>query len=133
VYVRPFENPGRARWAVSVGGRTEPLWARSGRELFYRQTAGDLVRRTVTETPSFGLGPVEKLFDARGFRADHYHRAYDITPRGDRFIMVRRQGLVSELVLVANWFEELNAKVPRQALQDRTADASTRTSRSKRR
>ncbi|MDH3290923.1 MAG: protein kinase [Gemmatimonadota bacterium] len=113
VYVRPFENPGRARWAVSVGGGTEPLWARNGRELFYRQTAGDLVRRTVTDTPSFGLGPVEKLFDARGFRADHYHRAYDITPRGDRFIMVRRQGLVSELVLVANWFEELNAKVPR--------------------
>ncbi|MDH3497823.1 MAG: protein kinase, partial [Gemmatimonadota bacterium] len=113
VYVRPFENPGRARWAVSVGGGTEPLWARNGREIFYRQTAGDLARRTVSETPDLNLGPVEKLFDARGFRADHYHRAYDVTPRGDRFIMVRRQGLVSELVLVANWFDELKAKVAR--------------------
>jgi Tol biopolymer transport system component len=111
VYVRPFENPDRARWAVSVGGGTEPLWARDGREIFYRSGRGDLTRRTVAETPDLSLGPVEKLFDARGFRADHYHRAYDITPRGDRFLMVRRQGLVSELVLVANWFEELKAKV----------------------
>ncbi|MDH4044091.1 MAG: hypothetical protein OEW06_06470, partial [Gemmatimonadota bacterium] len=36
VYVRPFETPERARWAVSVSGGTEPLWARSGRE-FFRQ------------------------------------------------------------------------------------------------
>jgi len=113
VYVRPFDNPGRARWAVSVGGGAEPLWARSGREIFYRQTTGHLARRTVAETPDLALGPVERLFDARGFRQDHYHRAYDIAPSGDRFIMVRRQGLVSELVLVTNWIEELKAKVPR--------------------
>ena len=111
VYVGPFETPERARWAVSVSGGTEPLWARSGREIFFRQTTGHLARRSVTEDPDLRLGPVERLFDARGFRADHYHRAYDVTPRGDRFIMVRRQGLVSELVLVANWFEELKAKV----------------------
>jgi len=111
VYVRPFENPDRARWAVSVGGGTEPLWARSGREIFYRQGVGDLMRRTVAETPDLSLGPVEQLFDARGYRTDHYHRVYDIAPGGDRFIMVRRQGLVSELVLVTNWFEELKAKV----------------------
>jgi hypothetical protein len=57
--------------------------------------------------------PVETLFDGTGFRTDHYHRAYDIAPDGDRFLMVRRQGLVSELVLVVNWFEELKAKVGR--------------------
>jgi hypothetical protein len=111
VYVRPFENPDRARWVVSVGGGTEPLWAHSGREIFYRSRTGALNRRSVTETPDLSLGPVETLFDASGFRSDHYHRAYDIAPRDDRFLMVRRQGLVSELVLVANWFEELKAKV----------------------
>jgi serine/threonine-protein kinase len=110
VYVRPFASPDRARWVVSVGGGTEPLWAASGREIFYRQPSGDLVRRTVTETPDLSLGQVEKLFDARPYRSDHYHRSYDIAPKGDRFLMVRRQGLVSELVLVTNWFEELKAK-----------------------
>jgi eukaryotic-like serine/threonine-protein kinase len=113
VYVRPFDNPDRARWVVSVGGGTEPLWARSGREIFYRQHAGDLVRRTVTETPDLTLGPVERLFDARPYRSDHYHRSYDIAPNGDRFLMVRRQGLVSELVFVANWFQELETKLER--------------------
>jgi Tol biopolymer transport system component len=111
VYVRPFENPDRARWVVSVGGGTEPVWAHSGREIFYRRHTGDLVRRAVTETPDLSLGPVERLFDARGFRTDHYHRAYDVSPRDDRFLMVRRQGLVSELVFVAHWFEELKTKV----------------------
>jgi serine/threonine-protein kinase len=110
VYVRPFDNPDRARWVVSVGGGTEPLWAKSGREIFYRQHTGDLVRRTVSETPDPSFGPVEKLFDARPYRSDHYHRSYDVSPNGDRFLMVRRQGLVSELVFVANWFEELRTK-----------------------
>jgi len=114
VYVRPFDDPDRARWAVSVGGGTEPVWARNGREIFYRSGEGKLTRRTVAETPDFTLGAVEPLFDATGFRADHYHRAYDVSPRGDRFLMVRRRGLVSELVLVTNWFEELKAKTAPQ-------------------
>ena len=114
VYVRPFADPERARWVVSVGGGSEPLWARNGREIFYRTTAGMLVRRAVTESPDFKLGPVVPLFDATGYRGDHYHRAYDITPDGERFLMIRRQGLVSQLVLVTNWFEELKAKTAPQ-------------------
>jgi serine/threonine-protein kinase len=110
VYVRPFQDPDRARWVVSVGGGSEPLWARSGREIFYRSRTGQLTRRAVAETPDLSLGPIEALFDATGFRTDHYHRAYDIAPRDDRFLMVRRQGTASELVLVVNWFEELRTK-----------------------
>ena len=40
VYVRPFPGSG-ARVPVSLGGGTEPAWAPSGRELFYR--SGDSV------------------------------------------------------------------------------------------
>ena len=35
VYVRPFPGPGEGR-PVSLEGGTEPVWARSGAELFYR-------------------------------------------------------------------------------------------------
>jgi serine/threonine-protein kinase len=111
VYVRPFDDPGRARWAVSVVAVSLKKWSRDGREIFYRSHVGEVTRRTVAETPDLSLGPVESLFDATGFRTDHYHRAYDIAPDGGRFLMVRRQGFVSELVLVTNWFEELEAKV----------------------
>ena len=36
VYVVPFPNAEDAMWPVSTGGGSEPVWAHSGRELFYR-------------------------------------------------------------------------------------------------
>src|SRR5262249_977194 len=36
IYVRPFPNVTAAKWLVSTAGGNQPLWARSGRELFYR-------------------------------------------------------------------------------------------------
>src|SRR5204862_7655544 len=35
IYVRPFPNVGGGEWQVSTALGTRPLWARSGRELFY--------------------------------------------------------------------------------------------------
>ena len=35
VYVRPFPDVEGGRWQVSTAGGREPIWARSGRELFY--------------------------------------------------------------------------------------------------
>ena len=35
IYVRPFPKIGDGQWLVSTAGGTRPLWARSGKELFY--------------------------------------------------------------------------------------------------
>lgn len=35
IYVQPFPNVDGGLWQVSTGGGVQPLWARSGRELFY--------------------------------------------------------------------------------------------------
>ena len=35
IYVQPYPGPG-GKWQISTDGGTEPLWNRSGRELFYR-------------------------------------------------------------------------------------------------
>ncbi|MGH8648697.1 MAG: TolB family protein, partial [Burkholderiales bacterium] len=35
IYVRPFPAVDEGRWQVSTSGGVQPLWARSGRELFY--------------------------------------------------------------------------------------------------
>jgi serine/threonine-protein kinase len=40
IYVRPFPNTDGGKWLVSTNGGTEPAWARSGRELFYRDGSG---------------------------------------------------------------------------------------------
>jgi serine/threonine-protein kinase len=50
VYVRPFPTVDAGRWQVSTGGGAQPVWARSGRELFYR--SGDAVLSVPIEASS---------------------------------------------------------------------------------
>lgn len=63
VYVRSLaEGSGRTR--VSTGGGTEPRWARSGRELFFRsRDSGYAV--PVTPGPVFRAGAPRALFGGR--------------------------------------------------------------------
>jgi serine/threonine-protein kinase len=43
IYVRPFPQVGDGQWQVSSAGGVQPLWARSGRELFYLAPEGALM------------------------------------------------------------------------------------------
>jgi eukaryotic-like serine/threonine-protein kinase len=44
IFVRPFPNVEGGHWRVSTAGGTRPLWARSGKELFYLAADGPLLR-----------------------------------------------------------------------------------------
>jgi len=47
-------------------------------------------------------------------KIDPNHRAYDVSRDDRRFLMVRGANSdAAELVLVLNWFEELNGRVER--------------------
>jgi len=52
----------------------------------------------------------------RPFRIDGPFRIYDVTPDGQRFLMVREiaqpAARLSQIVLVQNWTEELRRVVP---------------------
>ncbi|MBI1968247.1 MAG: PD40 domain-containing protein, partial [Gemmatimonadetes bacterium] len=115
VYVRPFPNTGAARWQVSTAGGTEPRWAHSGREIFYRSGNGDLVVAAVTTTPTFSVGRQQSLFSAISFAALVLHQAYDVSPDDRRFIMLRTEAAdqSTELILVQNWFTDLKGKAGR--------------------
>ena len=57
------------------------------------------------------------LFADEYWRSPAGGRAYDLTPDGERFVMLKsvdgEDGSGSgELILVLNWFEELKARVP---------------------
>jgi serine/threonine-protein kinase len=109
VYVTPFPNTGEARWAVSTGGGDFPVWARHGRQLFYRSADDELVAVEVVLGPTFAMGERRVLFSMRPYRdvPDHY----DVT-EDDRFVMIRRRAQsASELIVIENFFEELKAKV----------------------
>ena len=112
VYVVPFPNTADAKWAVSIGGGTEPLWSHSGKELFYRDVAGNLVAVAVQSTPTFSLGRSTALFPARAYLSFERGAQYAVAPDDRRFIMIRRVAgsPPDELIVVDNWFEELKAK-----------------------
>ena len=58
IYVRPFPDADRGRWQISTGGGTRPLWARSGKELFYLgpRRGGDGGRRGSRGRRDFAAG-----------------------------------------------------------------------------
>ncbi len=112
IYVRPFPNTEDGKWLVSTAGGINPLWAPDGRELFYT-AQGNLMSATVLPGSTFVTGARQLLFSLDGFRLDVFHPQYDVSPDGERFVMIRHRGAetAGELVLVQNFFEELKAKV----------------------
>ncbi len=113
VYVRPFPAVRAGRWQISTKGGSEPTWAHSGKEIFYRDAGGEMVAAQVTTRPAVAVLGRLKLFAAGSFVTDEAHRAYDVSPDDQRFIMIATEGgdQPNELVLVENWLEELKAKM----------------------
>jgi len=108
VYVRPFPHVDSARFAISVGGGTEPLWRRDGTELFFRTPRGELFAVPVTTGPRFEHGPPTLLFRGSDLSQEEYHRAYDVHPDGKRFLMITSGGGdASALNVIFNWRREL--------------------------
>ncbi len=112
VYVRPFPNVGDGRWQVSAGGGREPVWAHSGRELFYKSPDDQVMVATVTAGTSFEVRDRKGLFSAADYDNDIEHARFNVSPDDQRLLMSRKAtSTLTDLVLVLNWFEELKARV----------------------
>jgi serine/threonine-protein kinase len=114
VYVRPFPGPG-GKWQISREGGGSSLWTRNGKQLFYRWQ--DQVWTVNVQTgPAFSFGKPRLLFEQPGFGQGNPVRIWDLSLDGQRFLMVklddRKPTLVTELILVQNWFEELKRLSP---------------------
>jgi eukaryotic-like serine/threonine-protein kinase len=112
VYVVPFPNTAATKWAVSIGGGTEPLWSHSGKELFYRDVAGNMVAVQVQSAPTFALGRSTVLFPAGAYLSFARGVQYSVAPNDRRFLMIRpvATAVPDEMIVVDNWFEELKQK-----------------------
>ena len=121
VYVRPFPDVNARRVQVSQAGGSEPRWAHSGRELFFRNGTGALVSATVVPAATFTLGAQRVLFDASQYLTvgNQNARSYDVAPGDQRFVFMRRvvatgatgSAPMDRLVLVTNWAAEVQAKL----------------------
>jgi serine/threonine-protein kinase len=104
VYLRAFPGAG-SKWQISNEGGYYPMWARNGRQLFYRWKDQVWIVDVQTGT-TFSAGKPRLLLEQPG-----YGMFFDVSPDGQRLLMVkldeRKPQPVTEMILVQNWFEEL--------------------------
>ena len=115
VYVRPFPDVAGGKWQVSLNGGTGPVWAHSGRELFYINGRTEMVSTQVRPGSTFSVGEPKVLFSGASLTLTPTFPLYDIAPDDKRFVMIRSTaaGMETEVILVQNWFQELKARSER--------------------
>jgi len=118
VYVRPFPDVTGGKWPVSTGGGSQPLWARSGKELFFIDPSGALMSVRVERQSPFTIGTPAKMLDGSYVWSvpTYAGRLYDISADGQRFLMLKQSSspdrTSAPITVVQNWFEELKRLVP---------------------
>jgi eukaryotic-like serine/threonine-protein kinase len=112
VYVQPFPQPGE-KYSVSIDGGADPVWAKNGRELFFRN-ADRLMVVDVSSKSGFTATRPKVLFSGDYVRRSGWSD-YDISPDGEHFIMINpgeQERPATEITVLLNWFDELKRRVP---------------------
>ena len=123
MYVRPVPNVDEGRWQISRDGGLSPLWGPNGQELFFRDMESlDMMVVSVDTQDVFAPGNPQMLFQAPyrvwvPGRANLAGRTFDISPDGERFLMIKdpisqEGGTSASIAFVQNWVEELKERVP---------------------
>jgi hypothetical protein len=110
VYVAPFPT-GHAQWKVSNGGDL-PMWARSGRELFYRN-GQDVMSVSIAPGETFTPGAPQILFSGRYYEGEPGGPNYDVSVDGQRLLMVLPGSTEGpdRLIEVQGWKAEIERRL----------------------
>jgi Tol biopolymer transport system component len=125
VYVAAASGNG-SKWQISSGGGAEPVWARDGRELFFR-TGNKMMAFGVSGEEAFSTGRAVELFEGdfehgRGPIA-RLTPDYDVSPDGRRFLMIQPTGPrtatapAQGMHVVLNWFDDLQRRFVQSSQQ----------------
>ena len=122
MYVEPFPTTGE-KHKISQEQGVMPLWSQAGDELFYRPvTQGPEARQTlksvtVSTDPPFRFSS-ERSLPIGAFISVQFYRSFDVTPDGQRFLVVLPENETADadpgfqIEVVLNWPEELKRLVP---------------------
>ena len=113
VYVQAYPGSG-GKWQISTEGGNGPVWAKNGRELFYRN-GNKMMAVEITTQPTLRAGTPAVLFEGQYVQSGPGRADYDITHDAQRFLMnkANEQGEgPRQINVVLNWFEELKRLVP---------------------
>jgi eukaryotic-like serine/threonine-protein kinase len=107
VYVTSFPTPG-ARWPISTGGGTVPLWSKDGKAIYY-VTALQLTKATVNLDNGVSVLKREPQFPAQ-LGLGRNSREYDLSPDGKHFLFSMPLDTTNTVIAVLNWRTELRKK-----------------------
>jgi eukaryotic-like serine/threonine-protein kinase len=88
---------------VSVDGATEPMWSKTGSEIFYR-SGSQLVAARLKLDQDPVVVDRRNLFDVSAYDAAGPHSNYDVSPDGSWFVFARR-GSTNHIVVMQNVHE----------------------------
>jgi serine/threonine-protein kinase len=116
VYVRPFPGPG-ARWQVSNGGGTLPVWSRDGRELLFETMDGRAMAVNYTANGDSFAALKPRVWTETRFRDLGVYSNYDLAPDGKRLAAIVADDASAEkppthLTFLLNFFDELRRRAP---------------------
>ena len=96
---------------ISLDGGTDPVWARSGKELFYR-TGQHIWRRARAGRSGPGGAPGTLFVSAGRFRTGS--PSFDMLPGDQEFIMLRGGDLgnIFPLMVMTNWHKSRKGPLP---------------------
>jgi eukaryotic-like serine/threonine-protein kinase len=129
IYVQPFPGLG-PKIQISNAGGTDPVWRRTGGELYYRAANKMMMVTVVTTGPELRASAPKVLFEGAYYEGTGAScemggpsaANYDVSADGQRFLMVRDTTsdiAGTRVVVVLNWSEELKAKERARAAQAR--------------
>jgi Tol biopolymer transport system component len=123
IYVQPFPATGEVH-QITLERGAHPAWSRDGRQLYFRSPGVDasgfrpLMMLDITTDGGVAFGNVRRL-PIEGQLTFNNSRDYDISPDGQRFVIVTAADLNGnedtarpKLNIVLNWFEELKRRAP---------------------
>ena len=117
IFVRPYPDVSSGLAQVSVAGGVRPLWAPGGQELLFVSPSGAVMSARVGRGTSWAAtAPSLLVKDGYYTSPGNPGRTYDISPDGQRLLMVKPSGggsaAPASLVVVQHWLEELKRLVP---------------------
>ena len=115
IYVRSYPDVDAGRWQVSSAGGYFPIWSKSRDVLYFVQpSTSTLMAVKFEEQAGFSAGKSSEVLDLSDYywRSVRDFRNFDISSDDTRVLAARSQTERNKIVVVQNWFEELERLLP---------------------
>jgi eukaryotic-like serine/threonine-protein kinase len=118
VYVRAFPDKG-GKWQISGNGGMYPLWARNGRDLFFRTEDNQIMVAGYTVKGDSFVANKPRVWSEKKIANMGQLANYALSPDGKRIVALMQAGTPedqkaaqSHVIFLENFFNELRRKVP---------------------